>query len=214
MMSPEVTMAETTRTPNPRGSGDQLRGDLVAAARELLLAPRDVAPFSLRAVAKSVGVSPTAVYRHFDSAGALIEAVLVDQNDSLRDAIGARDDSAADLPQLTELGLRYVRWGLANPGAYQLLFESAERIGHRGGPGTPGWDMIESLARMVGRASPFDPSASMVLAIRAWSALHGLTSLRIHKPALDWPTTVDDEVAAITSALFGGTTPADAGGHA
>ena len=195
------TMA-TNRIPNPRGSGEQLRHELVAAARELLLAPWEVAPFSLRAVAKSVGVSPTAVYRHFDSAGSLVEAVLEDQNDALREAIGARDATSADLAALNESALRYVRWGLANPGAYQLLFESADRIGHRGGPGTPGWDMIETLAELLRAASGLDELAAMILAIRSWSALHGLTSLRLHKPGLPWPTTIEQEVTAITSALL------------
>jgi AcrR family transcriptional regulator len=193
-----------TRTPNPRGSGDQLRGELVAAARELLLAPREVAPFSLRAVAKTVGVSPTAVYRHFDSAGRLVEAVLDDQNDALRAALGSATPSTVDLPAVTAMALRYVRWGLANPGGYQLLFESADRIGHRGGPGTPGWDMIESLTEVVEHVTAADRASATSLAIRAWSSLHGLTSLRLHKPGLEWPTTIEHEVDVLVGTLFGG----------
>lgn len=200
-------MAETTstvRTPNPRGSGERLRQELVEAAGALLVTTRDESPFSLRAVAKTVGVSPAAVYRHFDSAAELVEAVLADRADALRDAIGPTGGTSADVPSFVELGRRYVRWGLGNPGAYALLFESADRIGHAGGPGAPGWDMIETFAGLLTARSGLDERDAEVLAIRAWTSLHGVTSLRLHKPAVDWPTTVEEEVAAIGAALFGG----------
>jgi AcrR family transcriptional regulator len=190
--------APAPRVQNRRGAGDQLRDELVGAARDLLMTTSEASPFSLRAVAKTVGVSPAAVYRHFASASVLVEAVLVDQNDALRRALEAGGDD----PTLVQLGLRYVNWGTDNPGAYQLLFESAERLGHRGGPGTPGWDMIEGLTGMLVAGLGIGEQQATVLAIRAWSSLHGLTSLRIHKPQLEWPTTVDDEVTAIAAMLF------------
>lgn len=176
------------RERSPRGEGARLRDDLVNAARDLLVVPEDQAPFSLRSVAKAVGVSPAAVYRHFTSAEDLIEAVIADQNDSLREAIG--DGS------LAELGQRYAQWGLANKGSYLLLFESADRIAHRGGPGSPGWDMVEGLAARLAHERSLPVEEGTVLAIRLWTALHGIVSLRIHKPGLPWPTTIDDEIAA------------------
>ena len=196
-------VVSTSRAPNPRGRGEQLRHDLVDAARDLLLTTRDVTPFSLRAVAKVVGVSPTAVYRHFGSAALLVDAVLEDQADSLREQVAADERVALDVPRLIELGLRYVRWGLGNPGGYQLLFESADRLGDGGGPGTPGWDMIETLGGLLAASGERSARDAAVLAIRAWSALHGLVSLRIHKPDPPWPTTVEEEVAALTAHLFG-----------
>ena len=190
------------RAPNARGQGEQLRHELVDAARELLLTTRDVTPLSLRAVAKSVGVSPAAVYRHFDSAAALITAVLVDQADSLRDTIAVDAPTAVDASWLAELGLRYARWGLANPGGYQLLFESAERLGAHGGPDGPGWDIIETLTALLAGSGGRSTGDAEVVAIRAWAALHGLVSLRLHKPDLPWPTTVETEVAVLAARLL------------
>ena len=197
----------TSRVLNPRGQGDQLRGELIEAAGGLLLTSREATPFSLRAVAKSVGVSPAAVYRHFESVADLVDAVLVVQSDALRQALRAGELDDSPLPTLVEMGLRYVHWGLANPGAYQFLFESAERTGHRGGVGTPGWDMIESFAALLAAGLRTDESTADVVAIRSWSALHGVTSLRLHKPTVEWPTTVEEEVAAIAAALFGSAPP-------
>jgi len=181
------------RERSPRGEGARLRDDLVTAARELLVIPDDQAPFSLRSVAKAVGVSPAAVYRHFASAEELVEAVIADQNDSLRAALGEGS--------IEELGRRYAAWGLANRGSYVLLFESADRLAHRGGPGTPGWDMVEGLAARLAHERSLSPEDGTVLAIRLWTVLHGIVSLRIHKPDLPWPTTIDDEIAALLGRL-------------
>ncbi|MEP6482130.1 MAG: TetR/AcrR family transcriptional regulator [Rhodoglobus sp.] len=177
------------RERNARGEGARLRDDLVTAARDLLVIPDDQAPFSLRSVAKAAGVSPAAVYRHFASAEELVEAVISDQNDALREALGTGS--------LRELGGRYAAWGLANRGSYTLLFESADRLAHRGGPGSPGWDMVESLAIRLTVERSLPDGEGTVLAIRLWAMLHGIVSLRIHKPGLPWPTTVDEEIAAI-----------------
>lgn len=185
------------RTPNPRGSGELLRSELVNAARELLLTPREGLPFSLRALARAVGVTPTAVYRHFDSAEDLVTAVIDDQSSLLSAAVGTLDGELS-VDTLARFGLRYVEWGLANPGAYQLLFESAERYDIPVGPGTPGYSILEDVATWLhdGGREP-----AVELATRAWAALHGLTSLRLHKPTLPWPTTIRhevDEVARMT----------------
>ena len=37
------------------------------------------------------------------------------------------------------------------------------------------------------------PVAATATALRLWTMLHGLVSLRIHKPLLPWPP-VDDEI--------------------
>jgi AcrR family transcriptional regulator len=184
------------RSPNPRGSGEQLRGQLITAARDLLLVPREPTVLSLRAVARAVGVSPAAVYLHFASVEQLVLAVVVNQHDALREALTAHDSG------LHALALGYVEWALANPGAYQLLFESADRLGHRGGPGAPGWDMIESLAELLARDRAWDPERSQHVAVRLWACLHGLVSLRIHKPGVDWPTTPQHEAGQIVRALL------------
>lgn len=189
-------MTTQARMPNPRGAGGRLRDDLVSAARTLLLTASPVVPLSLRAVAKAVGVSPTAVYAHFDSVESLVDAVVDDQSALLAAALDAPGLPAAGDERIAELARRYVRWGTANPGAYQLLFESADRLPHRVGPGTPGWAMIDALTADVAAVLDATPAEAAVLAVRGWVGLHGLVSLRLHKPGLHWQTSADDEAAA------------------
>lgn len=193
-------MTAQGRTRSPRGQGDLLRGELVSAARDLLTTPRDESPFSLRAVARAVGVSPAAVYRHFPSATELVTAVVDDHNELLRAAVGT-PSGPVTVDALAAFGAAYVHWGLANPGAYQLLFESADRFEHPVGPGTPGWSLVEDVARWLAPAVADDAATAT---IRAWTALHGLTSLRLHKPALPWPSTVEAETRAIARAALSG----------
>ncbi|WP_196073428.1 TetR/AcrR family transcriptional regulator [Nakamurella alba] len=186
-------MTAQPRVSNPRGSGLRLRSELISAARDLLMRPADGPPFSLRAVARAAGVSPTAVYQHFPSLPDLVTAVVQDRSDQLSAAVGA-PDGPPTAEALADHALRYLEWGVANPGAYQLLFESAERLGHPVGPGTPGWSMIDDLTDWIRPVAGEDAPAR---AIRAWTQLHGVASLRIHKPDLPWPTGLEVEAARI-----------------
>jgi AcrR family transcriptional regulator len=194
----------TKREPNARGTGDQLRAQLVEAASGLLLDTQAVALPSLRAVARACSVSPAAVYLHFDSAQALTSAVIDYQLVALDTAIRAGFDSAAaPRDQLRGFALAYVTWGLAHPGAYQLLFESADRLALPGHDlDDPNWALMDAAAAMVAadRGSAWDVARAE--AFRLWAALHGIVSLRIHKPEVPWPE-VDTEVPQVVERLIG-----------
>lgn len=191
-------MTTQARPRNPRGSGAQLREELIAAARDELLSPHQLSAFSLRGVAKHVGVSPGAVYRHFASVDDLVAAVLDDQEAQLESELGA-PDGPVGVEALTRYALRYAEWALAHPGAYQLLFESAELLGQPTGPGTRGWVLIERLAAWL---EPSVGARAGELAIRAWVCAHGAASLRLHKPGMPWPASLEDDLRAIAAALL------------
>jgi len=188
---------------NPRGQGDLLRARLVEAASAMLTDPQAIALPSLRAVARACEVSPAAVYLHFDSQVALIGAVIDEQLARMSAAVAERDAEGTPAERLTVLGVAYVEWGLANPGAYQLLFESADRLDVAAphDESESRWDMIRAAADLIAAALGSTPERSRQLAFQVWVALHGVASLRIHKPDLDWPTSVSDEVAALVATL-------------
>jgi hypothetical protein len=91
----------------------------------------------------------------------------------------------------------YVSWGIAHPGAYQLIFESADQLGLEAREGGPGWDLILGAAALIAEAGELDETEAELMATRVWVALHGLVSLRIHKAGLQWPTTAADEARGI-----------------
>lgn len=174
----------TARQQNPRGEGSRLRDNMVAAASELLVAPQPPTAPSLRAVARKCGVSATAVYLHFSSQEQLIQAVVEDLNSRFAAYLAGADDPALPVAdRLERRAAAYVEWGFANAGAYQLLFESEDRLDlpRHGQNQGPAWEIIVHTAELL-------PSEEALLwATRLWVALHGLVSLRIHKTGHDWP---------------------------
>lgn len=192
----------TKREPNARGTGEQLRAQLVDAASQLLLDTQAVALPSLRAVARACSVSPAAVYLHFESVLELTSAVIDAQLAALGAAIQSEvDGAAAPRDQLRQFAGAYVRWGLAHPGAYQLLFESADRLALPGHDlDDPSWALIDVAAQMLAIDAGLT-TASRADAFRVWAALHGIVSLRIHKPAVPWPD-ADVEVSEVMARLL------------
>lgn len=193
------------RERNARGSGEQLREQLIAAANDLLVRPQRLSVPSLRAVARACGVSPAAVYLHFDSVEALILAVIEAQYDDLGASLAAAREGMMPGPELLiAAGLGYAEWGLAHPGAYQLLFESADELQLATTvdlEGARGWDLIEELAGEVARSTSNGQQQSIVLAVRLWTALHGIVSLRMHKSDHEWPTTIETEVRELVALI-------------
>jgi AcrR family transcriptional regulator len=190
-----------TRTRNPRGHGERLRDDVIAAAEELL-SEQPVEALSLRAVARAAGVSAPALYPHFADRRALVWAVLQHRFDVLT-AETTRAASQFDTPcdQLRAWCLKYCHFGLTHPGHYRLLFESwsAERVDV---PLTdlPGYGLRTGLLALIADcALPTDDVEQLGTLI--WAALHGLVSLRINKPSFPWPpieTLVDALLVTMT----------------
>jgi AcrR family transcriptional regulator len=199
----------TKREPNARGEGVALRAQLVAAAGDLLMSPQQVALPSLRAVARACSVSPAAVYLHFESQQHLIQAVLDAQVEQLRAHLESAVPVDADARgQVVAFAQAYASWGLAHPGAYQLLFESADRLDVPDHDDDPGMALIARAGQLISVALGTDDAAGQRLSFQFWAVLHGIVSLRLHKPQLERPTSVetdvDDAVAMLmTRALHG-----------
>lgn len=173
------------RRPNARGSGDQLREQLVQAASDLLLEPQRIALPSLRAVARRCDVSPAAVYLHFESQQALVVAVVEHHLQALSAHLAA-SMSEAETPaaRLRAFVVAYARWGVDHPGAYQLLFESADALPIPPHDGTEQAPLLSVVAQLLtdARSEPADTTQ----ALRLWASVHGAVSLRIHKATLGW----------------------------
>ncbi|KUN29872.1 TetR family transcriptional regulator [Streptomyces antibioticus] len=92
------------------------------------LALQGAASLSLRAVARELGMTSSAVYRYFPSRDDLLTALIVDGFDALGECA---EDAAADAPSHSTPAARWqvvweaVRaWAVANPHEYALLYGS------------------------------------------------------------------------------------------
>jgi AcrR family transcriptional regulator len=172
----------------PYHHGD-LRAALIAEALGQLQ-NRDVDSLSLREVARSVGVSATSVYRHFPDKGALLTAVaregLVRLAAAQREAAESESDGKA---AFAATGRAYVRFALANPALFRLVFASPA-LAHEDKTGLGAEDeAMRMLRRNVAELEhrTLDDPETAVAAARAWALVHGLAMLM-----LDGQIAVDD----------------------
>jgi AcrR family transcriptional regulator len=187
--------AVARRQRSQRGSGEQLRAEIVAAAKELLAAAASVDDVSIRAVADAVGVTPPSIYLHFADKNELVAAVVADVFTQL-DAAMVAAAAGADGPmaRLRAHGLAYVRFALEHPEHYRIAAMDP----------CPRPDVDEVLAsgafvhfgatvQECIDAGIFVGDDPLPITLDLWASAHGIASLMIAKPFLPWG---DREAAA------------------
>lgn len=157
-----------------------LREALLTGARELL-GERGEAGFSLSALARRLGVSSAAPYRHFEDRDALLHAVGDLGYEELRHRLIAAD-AAADGPAGTIVGMcaTYLRFAQENPALFDILFRS--RGAHRESTTSPAsfQPLIDAVSEAQ-RCGVLDAAASpLVLARSVWATVHGLAVLHLN----------------------------------
>lgn len=159
------------------------RDHVLGAAREIYLAD-GLHALSMRAVAERVGISATAIYRHFESKEDLLFELCRDGHRVFATylARGLAGRNARDRLLLTGLG--YFDFALDHPGYYALLFVTPpaelgfEKLGPRNmEEGAVTFRMLVDRVRecidekVLVRAEPTE------IAIEIWGHVHGLASL-------------------------------------
>ena len=160
-------------------------GDLRAALIEEGL--RDLAngpagDLSLRAIARKVGVSATAVYRHFPDKTALIDALCAEGDRLLGEASRrAQEFAGGGRAGFDATGRAYVRFALDHPALFRLMMGRL-----RGVPGAPGAPESNSaglrllVENVTALSSPdLPPAERSVRALQSWALVHGLAMLML-----------------------------------
>ena len=179
--------------PFVRGLTDT-RALLLTAARDLFLEAGEPG-FSLREVARRVGVSPAAVYRHFDGKEALIFAACTQGFEVFSSYLVRALSAATPLERALAACEQYRHFGLENPLDYRFIFMSpAEQVQPSGPqskepapfvssePILPQYSTFQFLVDRIrecmdaGLIARGDTKQTAVL---VWAHLHGLVSLRI-----------------------------------
>lgn len=178
-------------------------GDLraaVIAAGLRRLAAGDGGELGLRALARDVGVSATALYRHFPDKEALLDA-LADEGLRRLGALQTRawTEAGGGAAGFRATGIAYVRFAHDEPALFRLSFtrQMPERRGE--GQGDGGAVAYELLRAGVSEALPGVGDADTA-ALHAWALVHGLAMLILDR-RIDWD---EDRVAAVVGLTFGG----------
>jgi AcrR family transcriptional regulator len=153
-------------------------GDLRSALLEAgltALETQDIGEISLRQLARETGVSATAVYRHFPDKAALLSALAGAGIERLaafqQAALTARPQDNA----FATAGRAYVRWALANPGLFRVVFVHACPEANAVFGDSAAARMLQSYAAEVAR----DPAQAQQLVVQAWAVVHGLAMLML-----------------------------------
>ncbi|BDA69343.1 transcriptional regulator, TetR family [Calothrix sp. PCC 7716] len=150
-----------------------------------LIAEQDVGSLSLREVARRVGVSHAAPYRHFQDKESLLAAVAEEGFIGLTEAMNRGIEQAPDdtLKRLEATGVAYVQFAVAHPSHYRVMFDSyqGEQIPHpeRAQAGWQAFQVLFNAIEAGQSAGTVRAGDTMQLGWVAWSTVHGLAMLLI-----------------------------------
>jgi AcrR family transcriptional regulator len=182
-------MSTPRRTRARRGSGEQLREEIVAAAKKLLAEAGNADKVSIRAVADAVGVTPPSIYLHFADKDALLNAVVFDVFSELDAAmLQGADGIDEPLERLRAFGMAYIRFAVGHPEHYRLATmdpcaspPAVDEI-----LATSAFAHFQATIRACMDAGIFASGDPLPVTLDLWAAAHGIASLMIAKPYLPW----------------------------
>jgi AcrR family transcriptional regulator len=158
-----------------------LRRALLDAGLELLQT-RDAHDLSLREVARAVGVSATAVYRHFPDKDALLDALASEGFGKLAEAQHRAAEAAGGGEKgFVATGIAYVRFARDHPALFRLTFSATAARNILAQPPEHVPDALAFLRENANAAAASTGMDAHVIAVRAWSIAHGLALLILEK---------------------------------
>jgi len=198
-------------TPKPYHHGD-LHQEILCSACELL-EENNIASLSLRAVAKKVGVSHTAPYRHFKDKESLLAGIAKLGFDELalqmQDAVKCYPHDPA--AQMQEAGHRYVQMAINSPQCTQLMFGGIlprnDTYPELRASGDMAFDGLKAIIEEGQSQNVFKQGDVEELALAAWAGIHGLSLLLIGgnlPEILSIPTDIRPLTTAVTSTMLDG----------
>jgi len=171
----------------PRGSGEQLREEIIDATTELLLETGHAKAVSIRSVSQRVGVTPPSIYLHFADKDALLDAVCgryFEQLDEVMQQVAAEQPTA--LERLRAQGMAYVHFARQHPELYRIAMMSE---------GRPGSDVdmaltssaflhIRDSVQSLMDEGDYPPGDVTAVALQLWTVAHGVAAILVSRPYL------------------------------
>ena len=190
----------------PRGSGDQLREEILDATTDLLLETGHAKDVSIRSVARRVGVTPPSIYLHFAHKDALLDAVCARYFEKLDEEMQhAAADQTSTVEVLRAQGLAYIRFATKTPELYRIATM---------GEGRPGSDVdmalnssafthMRNTIEMLMAESVLPPGDSTATALELWTVGHGVAAMMISRPYLPWGDVEEFANRVLTAVVVG-----------
>jgi AcrR family transcriptional regulator len=152
-----------------------------------LLREKGIAGFSMRGVAERVGVTATALYRHFEHKDALLASLLDEGFSTFTTYLMRALAGKTPLERLRRAGYAYFDFALEHPRDYALMFMTPcadlglDRVSENAKARMDGTFvfLVDRINECIaaGVCADHDPRTT---ALHIWSTVHGLVCLRLN----------------------------------
>jgi AcrR family transcriptional regulator len=189
-------MSLAIRSRSPRGEGDRLREEILAATQKLLMETGSAEAVSIRAVSRAVGVTPPAIYRHFEDKDRLLLEACREKFQDLQVALEAAEPEKVPIGErMLVMGRSYIDFALAHPESYRIMFMSrfdlpAQKFSEEMMGDACFRMLLDTVTDLIdaGWVRPeLAEKGPLHVGGMFWASIHGLSSLFIAKPGLPWP---------------------------
>ena len=166
-----------------------LRNELLDTA-EAHLAEAGVEALSLRAIARTVGVSQTAPYRHFSDKAELLAALATRGYRKLLAELESAARRAGDNPieQMHAFAHSYINYAVANPELFKLMFgptlQPPEAYPELYQASRDTYELVREIMRRGIEQGIFRDEDDHYMANAGWSGINGLAILKVDTPQL------------------------------
>jgi len=169
------------KRPDRYHHGDLRRALLQAAVHTI--ARDGVQALTLRGVGSMLGVSRTALYRHFTDKAALLAAVAAEGFRMLRTQLTeAWESGGRGVPGFQAMGRAYVQFAVAHPSHYRVMFGASTPGTTRGEHADEGGGafqvLVDALADLQ-RQTRARQDDLREMAMFVWATVHGVAMLAI-----------------------------------
>ena len=176
-------------------------GDLERALVETalrMIQSDGIQALTLRRVGARVGVSRTALYRHFDGKQALLARVASEGfrrfHEALSGAVAGAEAKGAD--PMAAMAAAYARFARSHPSHYQTMFSGVLTDGTRDPElqrcGEAAFNVLVDVIRKRQKAGLIRPGDPVELAEITWALSHGIATLGMANQLPAKPRTLED----------------------
>jgi AcrR family transcriptional regulator len=156
--------------------------DRILVSAERIYRKEGLAGLSLRAVARDVGITPMAIYRHFRDKDALVEALVASGFAAWEVKLAVAVRTRTPLKVIERSLLAYGDFALEEPRRFELMFLTPRRAiptapaSLASSPSPSATKLIKAVQRAIeaGDIAKGNPAGTLLL---CWSAMHGMVAL-------------------------------------